>query len=78
MCGEIAGDPHFLPLLLSLGVDSLSAAAPLLAELNFFGRQFSYDDALRLLEKVRTCRRPSEINRILKDFYDEKISDLLG
>ena len=78
MCGEIAGDPHFLPLLLSLGVDSLSAAAPLLAELKFFGRQFSYDDALRLLEKVRTCRRPSEINRILKDFYDEKISDLLG
>ncbi len=78
VCGEIAGDPHFLPLLLSLGVDSLSAAAPLLAELKFFGRQFSYDDALRLLEKVRTCRRPSEINRILKDFYDEKISDLLG
>ena len=57
---------------------ALSAAAPLLAELKFFGRQFSYDDALRLLEKVRTCRRPSEINRILKDFYDEKISDLLG
>ena len=78
VCGEIAGDPHFLPLLLSLGVDSLSAAAPLLPELKFFGRQFSYDDAFRLLEKVRTCRRPSEINRILKDFYDEKISDLLG
>jgi hypothetical protein len=33
---------------------------------------------LVLLEKVRICRRPSEINRLLKDFYDEKISDLLG
>jgi phosphotransferase system enzyme I (PtsI) len=78
VCGEIAGDPHFLPLLLGLGVDCLSAASPLLAELKFFGRQFSYDDALVLLEKVRICRRPSEINRLLKDFYDEKISDLLG
>ena len=25
VCGEIAGDPHFLPLLLALGVNSLSA-----------------------------------------------------
>ena len=32
VCGEIAGDPHFLPLLLSLGVDSL--ARQLLSWLN--------------------------------------------
>ena len=41
VCGEIAGDPHFLPVFLGLGLDNLSCAPPLLQELKFFGRRFT-------------------------------------
>ena len=41
VCGEIAGDPHFLPLLLGLGLNHLSCAPPLLKELKFFARRFT-------------------------------------
>ena len=38
VCGEIAGDPHFLPLLLGLGGKAFSAVSPLIPELKFFTR----------------------------------------
>jgi len=78
VCGEIAGDPHFLPLLLALGEGSLSAASPMLPELKFFARRFSMTDAVELLERVFRMTRPSEINQTLKDFYEERVSDLVS
>jgi len=78
VCGEIAGDPHFLPLLLALGEGSLSAASPMLPELKFFARRFSMTEAVELLERVFRMTRPSEINQTLKDFYEERVSDLVS
>ena len=78
VCGEIAGDPHFLPLLLALGVNSLSAASPMLPELKFFARRFTFPEAQELLDRIKTMTRPSEINQCLKDFYEERVSDLIS
>ena len=78
VCGEIAGDPHFLPLLLALGEGSLSAASTMLPELKFFARRFSMTEAEELLERVFRMTRPSEINQTLKDFYEERVSDLVS
>jgi phosphotransferase system enzyme I (PtsI) len=78
VCGEIAGDPHFLPLLLALGVNSLSAASPMLPELKFFARRFTLAEAQDLLDRIRIMKRPSEINQSLKDFYEERVSDLIS
>ena len=46
LCGEIAGDPHFLPLLIGLGLNKFSATGNLLPELKFFGRRFTTEEAL--------------------------------
>ena len=78
VCGEIAGDPHFLPLLLALGVNSLSAAAPMLPELKFFARRFSLPEAKKLVSAIDDMKRPSEINQKLKSFYEERVSELVG
>jgi phosphotransferase system enzyme I (PtsI) len=78
VCGEIAGDPHFLPLLLALGVNSLSAASPMLPELKFFARRFTLPEAQELLDRIQIMTRPSEINQSLKDFYEERVSDLIS
>lgn len=78
VCGEIAGDPHFLPLLLALGVNSLSTVSTMVPELKFFARRFSMTDARGLLEKIEKMKRPSEINQSLKSFYDKRVSDLVS
>ena len=78
VCGEIAGDPHFLPILLALGEGSLSAASPMLPELKFFARRFSMTEAVELLKRVLRMTRPSEINQTLKDFYEQRVSDLIS
>ena len=78
LCGEIAGDPHFLPLLIGLGLDSLSAAGNLIPELKFFGRRFSFEETKLLQEQVSLMKRPSEIKECLKLFYEERVSELLN
>ena len=77
LCGEIAGDPHFLPLLIGLGVDALSATSTLLPELKFFGRRFTSTEANELRSKIMEMRRPSRIKECLKSFYEERVSELV-
>ena len=76
VCGEIAGDPHFLPLLLGLGVDCLSVSSPLLAELKFFARRFSMDEANSLVQEIELLKRPYEIKQVMNSFYEDRVSDL--
>ena len=76
VCGEIAGDPHFLPLLLGLGVDCLSASSPLLAELKFFARRFSMEEANSLVREIEQLKRPYEIKQVMNSFYEDRVSDL--
>ena len=77
LCGEIAGDPHFLPLLIGLGLDTVSATGILLPELKFYGRRFTLQEAQSLSERIKPMKLPSEIKVCLKDFYDDRISDLI-
>ena len=76
LCGEIAGDPHFLPVLLGLGIDCLSVSSPLLAELKFFARRFSMEEAVELAKEVAAQERPYEIKRLMNAFYEDRISGL--
>ena len=78
VCGEIAGDPHFLPVLLGLGLDHLSCAPPLLHELKFFGRCFTILECEELVEEILSMGRPVQIKARLKEFYDLRVADLLA
>ena len=77
ICGEIAGDPHFLPLLLGMGMVSLSASAPLIPELKFFASRFETRESKELIDRILSFRRPSEVIQSLKNFYDERVADLV-
>jgi phosphotransferase system enzyme I (PtsI) len=78
VCGEIAGDPHFLPILLGLGFDHLSCAPPLLQELKFFGRRFTQEECKELVNEILGMGRPVRIKGRLKEFYDLRVADLLA
>jgi phosphotransferase system enzyme I (PtsI) len=61
VCGEIAGDPFLTPLLLGLGVDELSAAPPVVAQVKYIIRRLKLTEAQALAEFALQCESPSEI-----------------
>ena len=75
VCGEIAGDPHFLPLLIGLGFDSFSASAAMVSEMKFFARRFSQDDVEKITLDAESKQRPSEVKELIKNFYEDRISE---
>jgi phosphotransferase system enzyme I (PtsI) len=61
VCGEMAGDPVFAPLLIGLGVDELSAAPPLLAQVKYLIRRLKFSDAKELATFALNCESPADI-----------------
>lgn len=61
VCGEMAGDPVLIPLLLGLGVDELSAAPSLVPPVKFLIRRLKMDEARALADFALTCESGAEI-----------------
>jgi phosphotransferase system enzyme I (PtsI) len=61
VCGEMAGDPVLVPLLLGLGVDELSAAPPLIAPVKYLIRRMKMSEARELAAFALGCESPAEI-----------------
>jgi len=76
VCGEIAGDPHFLPLLIGLGFDSFSASASMVSEMKFFARRFSSEDVEKITMDAEKKYRPSEVKELIKNFYEARVSEV--
>ncbi|MCC5022003.1 MAG: phosphoenolpyruvate--protein phosphotransferase [Candidatus Synoicihabitans palmerolidicus] len=69
VCGEMAGDPVFVSLLLGLGVDELSMTPPLLPAAKYLIRSIKMEDAKDLARRAFELDSPSEIERLCIDFY---------
>ncbi len=69
VCGEMAGDPVFVPLLLGLGVDELSMTPPLLPAAKFLIRNMRLSAAKELAAKARTMKAPADIERLCVEFF---------
>jgi phosphotransferase system enzyme I (PtsI) len=61
VCGEIAGDPALVPLLIGLGVDELSAAPPVVPQVKYIVRRLKLAETQALAEFALQCESPSEI-----------------
>ncbi|EEF62320.1 phosphoenolpyruvate--protein phosphotransferase [Pedosphaera parvula] len=61
VCGEMAGDPVLIPLLLGLGVDELSAAPALVPPVKFLIRRLKMSEARELAEFALSCESASDI-----------------
>jgi phosphotransferase system enzyme I (PtsI) len=61
VCGEIAGDPVLVPLLIGLGVDELSAAPLLIARVKYIIRRLKMDEARALADFALQCESPTDI-----------------
>ncbi|MDX2110069.1 MAG: phosphoenolpyruvate--protein phosphotransferase [Verrucomicrobiota bacterium] len=73
ICGEMAGDPVFAPLLYGLGADELSISQSALPEIKYLIRAMRLDDARKLAGDVLNCSRPHEITELVRKFYFDHI-----
>lgn len=69
VCGEIAADPRFVPLLIGLGVKELSVAIPHLPVIKDVIRKMHFSEAACLTDQVMQLRSSEEILELLDREY---------
>ncbi len=74
VCGEMGGDPVYAPLLLGLGVDSLSMAPALLPAVKFLVRAMKMSDARELAAEVLGMTSPKEIYAKCAMFHRSRVA----
>jgi len=75
VCGEIAGDPRFTPLLIGLGVSELSVSLRNLPLIKKVIRHISVVDCHSLVEKVERLSSPAEIQDLLNQEFQVLFPD---
>jgi len=75
LCGEMGADPFAIPLLIGLGLESLSASASILPQIKKVIRSISFSEAKELSEKCLQLKTEKEINIEMHNFYNKKIQD---
>jgi phosphotransferase system enzyme I (PtsI) len=76
VCGEIASDPRFVPLLIGLGITELSVASRFLPLIKNVVRNTSKKEAIKLAEKVLSLKTASEIQAVLVEHYQKSIPEV--
>jgi phosphotransferase system enzyme I (PtsI) len=76
VCGEMAGDPVYVPLLIGLGVDELSMTPPLLPEVKYLIRNTSLTEARDLAEEALIMTSAQAIEEHCVAFYREHMRDV--
>jgi phosphotransferase system enzyme I (PtsI) len=75
ICGEMAGDPLYLPLLLGLGFDELSMSPPSIPRVKQILRRCSMTQAKELADKSLAFATSEEVENFLKGEIAAHFSD---
>ena len=73
VCGEMAGDAVYAPLLLGLGVDELSMTPTLLPAVKFIIRAMKMSDARALAAEALRQTDPKKTAALVEAFYNERV-----
>lgn len=74
VCGEMAGDPVFAPLLLGLGIDALSMSPAWLPSVKYLVRAMTMKDARALAAEALALSSPKEIYARCDAFYRARVT----
>jgi phosphoenolpyruvate-protein phosphotransferase (PTS system enzyme I) len=76
VCGEMAGSPFYVPLLIGAGARELSMNINSIQNVRRLIAGITIEDATSLLEHVMNCKTADEAETELRAFYLENWSDL--
>ncbi|MCS6892726.1 MAG: phosphoenolpyruvate--protein phosphotransferase, partial [Rhodovarius sp.] len=68
ICGEMGGNPHLVPLILGLGIRSLSMSAAAIPRVKQAVRALNIDDCARLARRVMEQSDPQRIRELVYGF----------
>jgi phosphotransferase system enzyme I (PtsI) len=69
VCGEIASEPHALPLFIGLGVDQLSVHHTVVPRAKAIIRELSFNEAQELARNILRMETATEVETTLNKFY---------
>ena len=78
LCGEMAGEPEFVTLLLGLGLRSFSITPPAIPEIKKIIRSVSIDHCQRIARKVLSFDSDREVVNYLRDELSKVMPDEYG
>ncbi len=73
VCGEMAGDPIYAPLLIGLGIDELSMTPPLLPAVKFLIRAMTFADAQKLAQEALAQTDAQRTRALIEAFYQARV-----
>jgi phosphotransferase system enzyme I (PtsI) len=68
VCGEIAGSPFYVPLLVGLGAKRLSMNPTSVARVRDVIEGLAYEEAIELIREIRTCSTATETESVVSRF----------
>lgn len=71
MCGEMAGDPLAIPLLLGLGLKEFSMSAASMLKAKKIINSINYQDCVDLANKALNCEDAQSVNNLVVKFLKE-------
>ena len=78
ICGEMASEPLYIPLLIGLGFRSLSVSPPMLPEVKQIVRSIRVHDVRALVAHCRTLATGSEITDELRVWVRENLPNIVA
>jgi phosphoenolpyruvate-protein phosphotransferase (PTS system enzyme I) len=77
MCGEMAGDPQFAPLLLGMGLDELSTSVSVISEIKKIIRMMPYEKAKEIAQSATKVKTSDEVFEIIRDNVPSELKSIL-
>jgi phosphoenolpyruvate-protein phosphotransferase (PTS system enzyme I) len=75
MCGEMAGEPLYIPILLGLGLDELSMNPMSIPRVKRIIRMTSYKESKEFLNKILALKTTDEVNAYVRREMAQMFSD---
>ena len=66
VCGELAGDPDAIPILLGLGIDELSVSSPSVPKTKDIIRECTSADAEKLASEALKVNSAEDVRKLVK------------
>lgn len=76
MCGEMAGDPVALPLLLAMGLEDYSASQLMIPEIKRAVRELTLEECNEIYHRILHMTTFKEIKAIMEQFYLDKFAHI--
>lgn len=75
MCGEMAGTPHHIPILVGMGIDELSMNPQSIPVVKRVIRSISLEDARKLVENALEQTTAKNVFELVRDTFGDTLAD---